>query len=135
MDQASLASDPRFGTLEARKANEEALDALVGAWTASQDAGDVMRLCQEAGIAAGTVQDSRDLFSDPQLSHRGHFVFQNHPEIGRYASDGNCFTMSETAPKYNRAPLLGEHTHRVLSEMLGMPSERIDALQQDGVLE
>jgi crotonobetainyl-CoA:carnitine CoA-transferase CaiB-like acyl-CoA transferase len=135
MGQPALASDPRFATLDARKANEAALDAIVGAWTASQDANEVMRRCQEAGIAAGAVQDSRDLFADPQLQHREHFVFQDHPEIGRYASDGNCFIMSDATPEYGRAPLLGEHTHHVLSDILGMPPERIAALQQDGVLE
>jgi crotonobetainyl-CoA:carnitine CoA-transferase CaiB-like acyl-CoA transferase len=135
LGQPELASDSQFATLGARKANEEALDALVGTWTAPQDANEVMRRCQEAGIAAGAVQDSRGLFSDPQLSHRGHFVFQDHPEMGRYASDGNCFTMSGTTPEYRRAPLLGEHTLHVLSQILGMSPERIAELQQDGVLE
>ena len=55
----------------------------------------------------------------------GHFVFMDHPEMGRYASDANCFQLSETAPEYRRAPLLGEHTEYVMRELLGMPEERV----------
>ena len=94
-----------------------------------------MQACQAAGVAAGAVRDCRDLFDDPQEAHRGHFVFMDHPEMGRYASDANCFQLSETAPEYRRAPLLGEHTEYVMRELLGMPESEYRALSDDGVFE
>ena len=55
--------------------------------------------------------------------------------MGRYASDANCFQISETAPDYRRAPLLGEHTEYVMRELLGMPEDEYRALSDDGVFQ
>ena len=82
------------------------------------------------------VEISEDLFSDPQIKHRGHFVFLDHPEIGHHAIDGNPFTLSESPAKYHRpAPLLGQHTAYVLRELLGISDAEIKALEAEGVLE
>ncbi len=136
LDSPGLASEPRYATLEARKATETELNALVGAWTSSRDAYDVMERCQAAGVPAGVVQTCEDLFSDPQLRHRGHFVYLDHPEMGVHATDGNCFTLSESPAEYQRpAPLLGQHTHQVCREVLGMGDDEIAELEAQGVLE
>ena len=69
------------------------------------------------------------------MAHRGHFVFLDHPEMGRYASDANCFRLSESAPDYRRAPLLGEHTECAMREILGMGEAEYRALAADGVFD
>ena len=134
MGQPSLASDGRFATAEARKRNEEALDEIIGRWTDGQDAFELMARCQKAGVPAGVVQTCEDLFNDPQLSHRGHYVFLDHKEIGRHACDANCFTLSESPPTYQPAPLLGEHTDWVCREILGLPEGEVEDLRESGVL-
>ena len=93
-----------------------------------------MHRCQKAGVPAGAVQTCEDLFNDPQLSHRGHYVFLDHKEIGRHACDANCFTLSESPPTYQPAPLLGEHTDWVCREILGLPVNDIEDLRESGVL-
>ena len=123
--RSDLADDPGLSTLDGRKQRESELDAAIEAWTITRSPDEVMQACQAAGVPAGAVRDCRDLFDDPQEAHRGHFVFMDHPEMGRYASDANCFLLSETAPGYRRAPLLGEHTEYVMRELLGMPEKRI----------
>ena len=136
LGRPALASEPRYATLDARKANETELDALVSAWTSDKDAYDVMQRCQASGVAAGVVQNCQDLFSDPQIEHRGHFVYLDHPEMGVHATDGNCFTLSESPAEYQRpAPLLGQHTHQICREVLGMSDDEIAALESQGVLE
>ena len=136
LGRPALGSEPRYATLVGRKANEAELDALVSAWTSDKDAYDVMQRCQAAGVAAGVVQNCQDLFSDPQLVHRGHFVYLDHPEMGVHATDGNCFTLSESPAEYQRpAPLLGQHTHQLCREVLGMSDDEIAALESQGALE
>ena len=134
MGQPSLVSDARFATAEARKRNEEALDEIIGRWTDGQDAFELMARCQKAGVPAGVVQTCEDLFNDPQLGHRGHYVFLDHKEIGRHAYDANCFTLSESPPTYQPAPLLGEHTDWVCREILGLPEGEVEDLRESGVL-
>ncbi len=126
----------RFRTLAERKAHEDELDALIEAWTAERRAEDVMAAMQEAGVAAGVVQNAEDLFADPQLAHRGHFAVLDHPEIGPYHIATSCFRLSrcENRPT-GPAPLLGEHNALVLKQFLGMSDDEIADLVAEGVLE
>lgn len=130
-----LADDPGLATLEGRKQREAEIDAAVEAWTINRPPDEVMRACQAAGVPTGAVRDCRDLFDDPQEAYRGHFVFMDHPEMGPYASDANCFLLSDATPEYRRAPLLGEHTEYVMRELLGMPEDEYRALSDEGVFE
>ena len=126
----------RFCTLAGRKANEDELDRLVGDWTGKWDARELMVVLQGAGVPAGMVNDPRDLFDDPQLKHRGHFQFLDHPEIGRYASDRSEFNLSLTPGSLDRpAPLMGQHTEYVLREIVGLSEEEYQSLKADEVLE
>ena len=134
MSQPSLATDPRFATAETRKQNEQALDEIISRWTENQDPFNLMTRCQEAGVPAGVVETCEDLFNDPQLAHRGHYVFLEHQEIGLHANDANCFTLSESPPVYRPAPLLGEHTDWVLREILNLPDAEIQELHASGIL-
>ena len=134
LERPELAEDVRFTTAEVRKGNEEALDEEVSQSTRELDAFELMHRCQRAGVPAGVVQSCEELFLDPQLKERGHYVFQEHPEIGRHAYDGNAFVLPESPPEYRPAPLLGEHTEQVCREILGLSEEEVGVLRDEGVL-
>ena len=126
----------RFSTLLERKTNEDELDQIISEWTISWDAKELMNTLQSSDVAAGVVNDSRDLFEDVQLKHRGHFRFPVHPEIGPYATDRSEITLSRTPGDLTRpAPLLGEHTEYVLKEIIGISEDEYQSLENDGVLE
>ena len=71
---------PRFATLEARLANQDALDALVNEATASRDRYALMEALQAVGVPAGVCQNAEDRYEAdpqlkaPQLAHRGEPV-------------------------------------------------------------
>ena len=95
-----------------------------------------MALLQAHGVAAGIVQDGRDLLDrDPHLRARGHFVTLDHAEMGpaRYHRLG--FTLSATPAEFRPAPLLGQHNRQVLSELLGLSEAEIRGLEDAGVLD
>lgn len=135
MGREDLASDPRFCSLERRKANEEALESLLAAWTAQHDAKDVMRILQANGVPAGVVNSPKDLYEDPQLAHRRHFWLLDHPEMGPHHHEGHAFLLSKHPFELGRAPLLGEHTELVLKQFLDMSDAEYQELRQAGVLE
>ena len=125
-----------FATLPARKTNEDELDHLVAQWTAHHEQRLLMRRLLEAGVPAGMVNDPRDLFDDPQLQHRQHFRWLEHPEIGPYATDRSEFELSLTPGSLDApAPLLGQHTERFLREIIGLSEEEYRTLESDGALE
>jgi benzylsuccinate CoA-transferase BbsF subunit len=136
MGQPAWTREDRFATLLGRKAHEDDLDALIGQWTQEWEAYDLMRTLQRAGVPAGVVQTSQDLFEDPQLQHRGHFVFLEHPEVGHHPVQRSEFRLSHAPGEFRSpAPRLGQHTMQVCKEILKMSEDEITALTEAGILE
>jgi len=131
-----LVKDPRFGTLENRRKNEDELNKIVGKWTVNFSPEEVMSRLQQAGVAAGGVANAADVLNDSQLGERNIFWPMRHAEMGDFTHLGQSFRLSETpARPYSPAPLLGEHTEEICTEMLGMSDDEFVSLMQDGVFE
>jgi benzylsuccinate CoA-transferase BbsF subunit len=136
MGREELLSDPRFATIPARKANEEALDKEVEQWTSQHDAYEVFHTLQKKGIQAGVVQTMEDLFeNDPQLKHRGFWAPTEHPEVGTVHAEGPPFAFSKTPFKVRKAaPLIGEDNELVFQKFLGFSKDEYDRLVKEGVI-
>jgi len=129
------ATDPRFVTLEARQANEDELDRLISEWTTRHTSRQVMEKLQAAGVPAGMVQTIGDLFSCPQLLHRGQWPALEHRELASYEYEAPPFLLSETPAEIRRpSPCLGEHNDYVFGELLGMSPAELEQLKTEGVL-
>jgi benzylsuccinate CoA-transferase BbsF subunit len=129
------AEDKKLATFSGRLENKAKLDRLVEEWTKGHTAEEVMALLQGEGVAAGVVQDARDLAKDPQLKERGFFIELDHPELGKTVSDGVPVRLSETPAGYNgAAPLRGEDNDYVYKELLGISEGELDKLRQNGVI-
>ncbi len=134
MGAPDWAKEPRFATLTMRKRHEDELDELVGKWTANEQAGEVMKLLQAAGVKAGLVQSVEDLFHDPQLAHREHFRYFEHAVMGRHAYENLAFRFSKTPDRQGAAPAMGAHNEYVLKELLGFTEDDMADLYVEGVI-
>ena len=127
--------DPRFATNADRMVNRSELDEHVAAWTSRQDAGELTQRLQSAGVAAGPVQTTPDLIADPQNDSRGFFA-----ELGNDTTPVKPFPGlpvvidGARGDGWRAAPKLGEHNREVLSDLLGMTTAEIEALEREGVL-
>jgi len=136
MGKPELATDLRFDTLPHRKQNEAALDAMVESWTIENAPEDVMVALQAAGIPAGIVENSADLFEDPQLRSRGLFWPMEHGEIGMFTHLGSSMVLSKTpAQASTPSPCMGEHNEYVITRILGKSDEEFVELLAAGALE
>ncbi len=125
--------EPKFATLLGRKQNEDELDRLVEEWTKDFSAEEVMMQMQANGVAAGVVQNAKDLFEDAQLKHRNHFWMLDHKELGPTAFRGSAFKLSKTPPQPRASHLVGEHNEYVLKNFLGMSDDEISELEVAGI--
>jgi benzylsuccinate CoA-transferase BbsF subunit len=131
-----LIHNPKYETLLARKSNEDELDAIVSAWTIDLTAEEVMAKMQSARVPAGVVQNSADIYKDPQLRYRGLLWPLQHPEIGLFTHLGQAFQLSDTPAEASRpSPCLGEHTEYVCHEFLDLSDEEFVQLANEGVFE
>ena len=128
-------ADARFGSLAARKAHEDELDVLIGAWTRDRTPQEVMETLQPAGVRAGMVNRLSDLFADPQLAHRRIWQELPHRELERFHYVAPPYILSETPAEQRPSPLLGEHNQHVYHEILGLPDREIERLIANGVIE
>ncbi len=136
MGQPGLIGDPRFVSFDNRKKNEGELDKIIGEWTAGLSAEEVMERLQAAGVPAGVVKNTEDMYNDPQLRKRNIFWPMEHSEMGMFTHLGQSFQLSKTPSKaYSPSPLLGEHTEYICTKMLGMSDEEFIDLMQKGVFE
>ena len=126
LDSEAWLLDPRFATAPARKDNEDVLEELIGAWTERHSPEEVMEHLQSAGVSAGLVATTEDLFNDPQLKHREHFKTLVHEYVGEHSYEAPSFHFSGVPhPPQRPAPLLGEHNEYVFKELLGYSDDEI----------
>ncbi len=127
--------DAKFSTFLTRKKNEDELDDLITQWTKKLPAEKIMTLMQESEVPCGMVEAAEDLFKDPQLKHREHFRFLEHPVIGEHAYNAPAYRLSKTPNHiYKAGPCLGEDIEYVYKEILGLTDDDISDLFVEGVI-
>lgn len=129
-----LTDDPRYATFVARKQNEDELERLVEAWTVSYSPEEVVSMMQAAGLAASAVESTKDLFQDPQLLARGHFLQLEHAVMGPIVHGAAPFRLSKTPAHEFAGPALGQHNEYVYKEILGMSEDELSDLIAEGVV-
>jgi benzylsuccinate CoA-transferase BbsF subunit len=118
-----------------RMQRREELEGAIAAWMRGRDVAEAQEQLQARGIPAYGVSSNEDVMADPQLAARGHWVERDHPVMGAHLYEMPPFRLEEHAVRVGRAPLIGEHTEQVLSEVLGMDREEIAAARAAGALE
>jgi crotonobetainyl-CoA:carnitine CoA-transferase CaiB-like acyl-CoA transferase len=136
LGRPSWTAAPHWSTTKGRKIHEAELERHLGAWTSRRQAEEVMACLQAEGVHAAVVQTMEDLFTDPQLSHRLMWRALEHPEMGLHHYKAPPFILSKAVSgPWRPAPCLGEHTRQVLTEILGMTTDQVIALEARGALQ
>ena len=128
-----LATDPRFATLAERKGNEDALEALIAAWTRGQDAKTLADDLQARGVAAGRSQSSLDMLADDHLWATGSYRPVTDRDGREKTILGPGWRMTDAAAITDGAPALGQHNTYVFGEILGLSEEEQARLSAAGI--
>ncbi len=128
-----LASDPDLQSNAGRWQRREELDAAIGQWTVQHDRDEALKLLDEAGVPSGPIYTAADICADEQYEARNmiqHFAVDvGEAEPKTVGFPGIVPVIGGTSlPIRNVGPDLGEHTHEVLSTVLGLNDDEIGAL-------
>ncbi len=134
---SELSADPRFATNSDRVRNRAELVPLLRQFTIKQSARHWTNELEAVGVPCGPVNDLAEVFSDPQILHRGMKISLPHKqsEDGQVSLIGNPINYSKTPVTYRKAPpTLGEDSIEVLTKYLQKTKEEIDDLAARGVV-
>lgn len=126
-------SDPRFVSYSSRKANEEALLAVVEPAVCAHDSRELETALMEVGVPCACVNNFKEVFDDPHMIARGIVKDIEHPRLGPMRTVRNPILLDHDGPSIERyAPMLGEHSEEILGQ-LGYSADAIKELLAIGV--
>jgi len=131
-----IAADERFSSNAARMKNQAVLVPMLREIMTAKTRAHWLDGLEKLGVPCGPVNNIDQVFADPQVLARGMKIEMEHSGSGvRLPMIGSPIKMSETPPRYRRAPpTCGEHTDEVLQELLGLSAAEIAALRDRGIV-
>ena len=132
LQDAALATDPRFDSNAHRNAHREALQALILATFASLSTADVLARLDDAQIANARMNSMADVWAHPQLQARERWR-----QVGTPAGDVPALLppgrISSFDYRMDPVPAVGQHTDAIL-RALGRGDAEIAALANAGAI-
>ena len=112
--------DPTLATESGRRDRRSMIDAVLGEWAAGRTAVETADALQAAGVPAGPVQNSQQLFADdPQHEARGFWQPVDHAVFGERTVDAfaGLWNGQRWFPRHLSPAYLGEHNFDVWTDV------------------
>ncbi len=130
LDVPDLPKDPRFLDNRVRLQHAVELDEALQAAIGKLDLPEVMRRFEAAEAAVAPVNDTAQIFADPQVQARENIVAVEDEELGPVRMQNVVGRMSRTPGRIRHAgPVVGRYNREILVEQLGFSE---DELKQAG---
>ena len=118
IERPDLKTDPKFSTNDARVANRDALDAIIGEYIGARTQEENLKIFEAAGVTVGPVCSVADLMDHPFVTGREAIIEMEDRDLGSLPMHNIIPRLSETPGALRRpAPRLGEHTQEILDEL------------------
>jgi formyl-CoA transferase len=129
MEREDLIDDVKSNTGTARAANGDFLGPIIEEWLSKKTRDEAEKILNENGVPVGSVYTAKDIFESEQVKARRSLIDIEDPDVGTYQFARGPVMLSESPEiETNPAPDLGQHTHEILSSILGYSDEQINEL-------
>jgi crotonobetainyl-CoA:carnitine CoA-transferase CaiB-like acyl-CoA transferase len=129
-----LIGDERFETPAARVDHADEVNTMIADWTKRHTKQECMEIIGAAGVPAGAVLDTMELYNDQTFEQRGIFQTIEHPRNGTFRMPAWPVRFDGKPPPVTPSPTLGQHNEQVLSDWLGLSRDSIGGLKNSGVI-
>jgi len=136
--RADLATDPALAGNTGRVAREAEIEEAIADWVVKRPLKEVLSVMEQATVPIGPIYRASDILEDPH--YRARDMLERRPvDTG---SEHRSVAFPGVVPRLREhpgrvdwlGPGLGEHTHEVLSGILGLDATAIADLRQSGVV-
>jgi crotonobetainyl-CoA:carnitine CoA-transferase CaiB-like acyl-CoA transferase len=130
-----LAADLRFAKNQDRVRNRAVLVPMLETVMKTRAKADWLAALEAAKVPCGAINNIAEVFADPQVNERGMVAHWQHPLQPDLRLVASPMKLSATPVRSELPPpLLGQHTHEILREVLGWDAARIAALREEKVI-
>jgi crotonobetainyl-CoA:carnitine CoA-transferase CaiB-like acyl-CoA transferase len=130
LDLPHLIDDARFTSNDDRRVHKVELIPILAARFLERSTDEWMTRLEKESVPSGPINTLDRVFCDPQVAARRMKIDVDHPTIGTLPMLGNPVKVDGAADEDLPPPLLGEHTGRVLKQVLGYSEGKIARLQE-----
>jgi crotonobetainyl-CoA:carnitine CoA-transferase CaiB-like acyl-CoA transferase len=132
---SSLAEDSRFCTNANRLQHRDVLISLIAARLVNESTAFWIALLEPLGVPCAPINRLDQVFTHPQVRHRGLRIDLPHCAGVSAPLVGNPIKFSKTPIEYSAAPpTLGEHTDHILRNVLKLADGDVRRLRDSGVV-
>ena len=118
-----------------RRAKFIEIEAVIGEWTSTRSAKDLMAALQAVCVPAAILNDVADLMEDPHLVSRGYMQFLSREFVGEQPHPSAPWRFGDAPIRISSsAPTLGQHNQDILGGLLGLSNGQIASLSRDGII-
>jgi crotonobetainyl-CoA:carnitine CoA-transferase CaiB-like acyl-CoA transferase len=125
-------SDPRFADFASRYENSAALISLIEAELADGTSAEWIDHLESHGVPCAGINTIPQALTDEHTLARELVITAEHPQWGPLRQIATAARAGAPRTEHRRAPLLGEHTEAVLSELCGFDEGQRQALRTAG---
>jgi crotonobetainyl-CoA:carnitine CoA-transferase CaiB-like acyl-CoA transferase len=130
-----LSSDPRFATNANRVRHRSILVPLLEAIFQTRCKADWLGALEAEKVPCGAINNLAEVFADPHVRSRNMVTRWEHPACGAMELTASPIKLSATPVRNDLPPpLLGQHTHDVLRELLQLDKEALQTLREQHII-
>jgi len=129
------AQDPRFAQNAQRVRHRNVIVPMLAEALKRWAKGDILQALEAQHVPCGPINGLDEVFADPHIQARGMVQSWQHPLNPALQLVDSPMRLSRTpTTQRHPPPMLGQHTHEVLHELLNWTDARIEDLRAKGVL-
>jgi crotonobetainyl-CoA:carnitine CoA-transferase CaiB-like acyl-CoA transferase len=134
MGNPEMAEDPRYANNTGRVEHEPVIDAAIAGWLAGIDSVTALSLLEDARVPSGPIYSVADMMVNEHFKARG--LFEEVDVNGKPLKIPAMIPkLSETPGRTDWAgPEVGAFNEEVYGDLLGLSTEEISSLKEQGVL-
>lgn len=134
VDAPEWVNDARLKTVDDRGRAWEIIEERLRVWFGSRTVQESVDRLSGLGIPINAVNDVPSAARDPQLHERELLVEVSDPVAGTIHVSGKNIRLSRSETVVGSAPLPGQHTEEILTDLLGCSPRDIDDLEAAGAV-
>jgi crotonobetainyl-CoA:carnitine CoA-transferase CaiB-like acyl-CoA transferase len=133
IEQPELLADPVYQDNYDRVKAHQEVKQIVEGWTEKREVREIVDFMLSKKIPCAPIYTVKDVVEDRHIAEARRMIREvDHPVAGPMKVIGSPVNLSETpAEVHSPAPLLGQHTDEVLSNILNLTPAEIEALREE----